>query len=309
MRGDAGGVGYAPAPATPLPDSALDDVELGYFDAKNAGRRLDAKPDSGVCGCCAGLCGCCCCLMCCCAAIFVQSCMRYASSVLSVNGFISAKASKPGAGTPPLPTPAPTPASMLSAGLRFSCSLALLLSAAVGLPDSAEVANALVAENSGMSVVCTGVKDIDGGLPAQNAPALRALAFSRGLVGRSLSVFGIGLVAPLRPFLSFDDALPPWDRARAAGTAGRGAGGGRMGESSARPERSAFLSASTSWRRARFSSLVLPSSERMASSSRSRSAMSPSSVVMYSVRSYPVSASIDRALVDSTSENRMVVAK
>lgn len=65
-----------------------------------------------------------------------------------------------------------------------------------------------------------------------------------------------------------------------AGTGGSSAGGGRSG--SARPSRRYFLRAAISWRRAMFSDLEEPSSERMASIRRSRSAMSPSRVVMYS---------------------------
>lgn len=69
-----------------------------------------------------------------------------------------------------------------------------------------------------------------------------------------------------------------------AGIAGRGAGGGRIGVSGRpRPSRSAFFKALISWRRATFSDFVLPSSVRMASMRRSRSAMSPSRVVMYSI--------------------------
>ena len=52
---------------------------------------------------------------------------------------------------------------------------------------------------------------------------------------------------------------------------------------SPRPARRVRLSAAISWRSAKFSDLDEPSSVRMASRSRSRSAMSPSSVDMYSV--------------------------
>ena len=52
---------------------------------------------------------------------------------------------------------------------------------------------------------------------------------------------------------------------------------------SPRPERRVRLSAAISWRSAKFSDLDDPSSVRMASRSLSRSAMSPSSVDMYSV--------------------------
>lgn len=60
------------------------------------------------------------------------------------------------------------------------------------------------------------------------------------------------------------------------------AGGGRSGEW--RESRRQRLRADISWRRAVFSERELPSSERIASIRRSRSAMSPSSVVMYSFR-------------------------
>jgi hypothetical protein len=64
---------------------------------------------------------------------------------------------------------------------------------------------------------------------------------------------------------------------------GIGPGGGRAGDS-ARPAeaRRAFLSAPISCLNAAFSDWLEPSSVRIASISRSRSAMSPSSVVIYS---------------------------
>lgn len=60
------------------------------------------------------------------------------------------------------------------------------------------------------------------------------------------------------------------------------AGGGRSG--AWRDSRRQRLRAEISWRRAVFSEWELPSSERIASIRRSRSAMSPSRVVMYSFR-------------------------
>lgn len=69
----------------------------------------------------------------------------------------------------------------------------------------------------------------------------------------------------------------------ARGGAGMGPGGGSAGES-ARPAeaRRAFLRALISCLNAAFSDWLEPSSVRMASMRRSRSAISPSSVVMYS---------------------------
>lgn len=63
---------------------------------------------------------------------------------------------------------------------------------------------------------------------------------------------------------------------------GSSAGGGRSG--GWRESRRQRLRAEISWRRAVFSERELPSSERIASIRRSRSAMSPSRVVMYSFR-------------------------
>ena len=70
--------------------------------------------------------------------------------------------------------------------------------------------------------------------------------------------------------------------ARVAGT-GMGPGGGSAGDSARAAEaRRAFLRAPISCLNAAFSDWLEPSSVRMASIRRSRSAMSPSSVVMYS---------------------------
>ena len=63
---------------------------------------------------------------------------------------------------------------------------------------------------------------------------------------------------------------------------GRGAGGGRLIEAPW-PSTRSFFKAVISWRRARFSDSCEPSTVRKWSSNRSRSAISPSSVVMYSV--------------------------
>ena len=116
---------------------------------------------------------------------------------------------------------------------------------------------------SGISVVCTGVTPPKAALPPQNA--LAADAARRGDDGRSFWVFGVtseelaGVRVARRP------------------------GGGSAGES-ARPAeaRRAFLSALISCLNAAFSDWLEPSSVRMASMRRSRSAISPSSVVMYS---------------------------
>jgi hypothetical protein len=72
--------------------------------------------------------------------------------------------------------------------------------------------------------------------------------------------------------------------ARLGAVAGMGPGGGSAGESARpTPARRAFLSALISCLNAAFSDWLEPSSVRMASMRRSRSEMSPSSVVMYSV--------------------------
>ena len=89
-----------------------------------------------------------------------------------------------------------------------------------------------------------------------------------------------------------------WASSAAALCAGRGAGGGRLrtGASSGEaadvvrevemiplPSMSVRFNAAISCLRARFSDCVDPNSERMASNSLSRSAMSPSSVEIYSI--------------------------
>jgi hypothetical protein len=178
-----------------------------------------------------------------------------------VNGFESIKASN-GAGLPGPPSVArPTLLTLLlllSAGLMFSCRVGF---------------RAALAMRSGMVTVCTGVMPPNGVvlLPPQNAFEAR-----RGDVaaGRSLCVFGV----------SRGDADAELRDVEAGGVIGSGLGGGRAGDS-ARPagERRAFLSALISCCRAAFSDLVEPSSLRIASMSRSRSATSPSRVLMYSV--------------------------
>ena len=151
-------------------------------------------------------------------------------------------------------------------GLIFSCNVGLFLPA--GLPDN-------TLERSGTSVVWTGVIPPT---PAPRLPPQKPRPTRRGDIGRSLCTFGVskGLFGGEGELLDAPDV-------NAAGTAGRGAGGGRTGVSMRPlPSSNAFLSAEISWRSARFSDLVLPSSLRMASIRRSRSAMSPSRVVMYS---------------------------
>ena len=195
-----------------------------------------------------------------------QSCMRYASSVFSVNGLRSANASKfeprlgcwnGESGNLGLGVVVPTPPKhgRFKAGLIFSCwSRCDCFSVNAG--------------KSGTRVACTGVippappKAVL--LPPQKARA----GVARGLVGRSFWVLGLASVRVLRLVFVTE------------GVAVRGAGGGRTGL--ARPSSMARLSASTSCLSATFSSFVEPSSSRMASIRRSRSAMSPSSVVIYS---------------------------
>jgi len=104
----------------------------------------------------------------------------------------------------------------------------------------------------------------------------RVLA-SRGLEGRSL----LGLGARRGEEGAGDGAELRAATVTAAETAGRGAGGGRTGAGLAC--KSDFLRISISCFRALFSDLVEPSSLRMASIRRSRSATSASRVVMYSV--------------------------
>ena len=177
-----------------------------------------------------------------------------------VNGFESINASNGGGLPGPPSVERPTLLTLLlllSAGLMFSCRAGL---------------RAAPAMRSGIVTVCTGVMPPNGVLlPPQNAFAAR-----RGdvVAGMSLCVFGV----------SRGDVDAELRDAEADDVIGSGPGGGRTGES-ARPagERRAFLSALISCCRAAFSDLVEPSSVRMASISRSRSATSPSRVVMYSV--------------------------
>lgn len=124
----------------------------------------------------------------------------------------------------------------------------------------------------GMKVVCTGVT------PMPPRPPQKALLPRRGEVGRSFWVLGVTIeeLELLATALEVDAI---------GGEAGDGrssAGGGRSG--SPRPSSRHFLRAEISCRRAMFSDLEEPSSERIASMRRSRSAISPSRVVMYSLR-------------------------
>ena len=133
------------------------------------------------------------------------------------------------------------------------------------------VADALAAKIGGTNVACTGVT------PMPPRPPQKARLLSLGEVGRSFCVFGVRT--------GEDEAVAGVGASVGVcggdtGTGGSSAGGGRSGR--ARPSRRHFLSAVISWRRAMFSDLDEPSSDRMASIRRSRSAMSPSSVVMYS---------------------------
>ena len=105
----------------------------------------------------------------------------------------------------------------------------------------------------------------------------RVLA-SRGLDGRSL----LGLGASKGEDGAGEGAEFLAATVTAAETAGRGAGGGSTGAGFAC--KSDFLRISISCFKALFSDLVEPSSLRMASIRRSRSATSASRVVMYSVR-------------------------
>ena len=176
-----------------------------------------------------------------------------------VNGFESINESN-GAGFPGPPSVArPTLLILLllSAGLMFSCSAGL---------------RAAPAMRSGIVTVCTGVMPPNGLLlPPQNAFAARR---GDAVAGRSLCVFAV----------SNGDVDAELRDAAAGGVIDSGLGGGRAGESaSPAGERRALLSALISCCKAAFSDLVEPSSVRIASMSRSRSATSPSRVVMYSV--------------------------
>jgi hypothetical protein len=179
-----------------------------------------------------------------------------------VNGFKSANASN-GAGFPAAPsverpTLLTTPL-VLSDGLIFSCKGEDLIAAP--------------ARRSGIVTVCTGVTPPNVLLPPQNALAAR-----RGDVeGRSLWILGV----------SNDDVDAELRSAGAGADIGKGLGGGRTGELECPAEpRRAFLSALISCCSATFSDFVEPSSVRMASMSRSRSATSPSSAPIYSVQGH-----------------------
>jgi hypothetical protein len=179
-----------------------------------------------------------------------------------VNGFESANASN-GAGFPAAPRVArPTLLIALLAlrdGLIFSCKVGDLIAAP--------------ASRSGIVTACTGVTPPKVLLPPQNALAAR-----RGDVeGRSLWILGVNK----------DDIDAELRGAGPGAEMGRGPGGGRTGELErpAAPRR-VFLSALISCCSAAFSDFVEPSSTRMASMSRSRSATSPSSALIYSVRKH-----------------------
>jgi hypothetical protein len=171
-----------------------------------------------------------------------------------LNGFESANESN-AAGFPAAPSVArPTLLMLLlvlSEGLIFSCRAGDLIAAP--------------ARRSGIVTVCTGVTPPNVVLlPPQNALVVR-----RGDVeGRSLWILGVS-------------------NAEVDAEIGIGLGGGRTGElERPAPPRRAFLSALISCCSATFSDFVEPSSTRIASIRRSRSATSPSSVVIYSVRKY-----------------------
>ena len=181
-----------------------------------------------------------------------------------LNGFESANESN-AAGFPAAPSVArPTLLMLLlalSAGLIFSCRAGDLIAAP--------------ARRSGIVTVCTGVTPPKVVLlPPQNALVAR-----RGdAEGRSLWILGVRS-AEVEVEL----------RAGVGAEIGIGLGGGRTGElARPAPPRRAFLRALISCCSAAFSDFVEPSSTRIASIRRSRSATSPSSVVIYSVRKYEV---------------------
>lgn len=194
----------------------------------------------------------------------VPKCRRdtYASSIFMLNGFESANESN-AAGFPAAPSVArPTLLMLLLAlsdGLIFSCRAGDLIAAP--------------ARRSGIVTVCTGVTPPNVVLlPPQNALVARL----EDADGRSLWILGVNSA-------EVDAEL----RAGVGAEIGIGLGGGRAGElARPAPPRRAFLSALISCCSAAFSDFVEPSSTRIASIRRSRSATSPSSVVMYSVRKY-----------------------
>ena len=190
----------------------------------------------------------------------VKTRQTHASSIFIVNGFVSMNESN-GAGLPGPPSvDRPTLLTLLlllSAGLIFSCRAGLRAPPAI---------------RSGIVTVCTGVMPPNAVLlPPQNAFAARR---GDAVAGRSLCVFGV----------SKGDVEAELRDAEAGGVRESGLGGGRTGESACpASERRAFLSAFISCCSAAFSDRVEPSSVRMASMSRSRSATSHSRVVMYSI--------------------------
>jgi hypothetical protein len=193
----------------------------------------------------------------------VPKCRRdtYASSIFIVNGFVSANESN-AAGFPGPPSVArPTllmPLLVLSDGLIFSCKVGDLIAAP--------------ARRSGIVTVCTGVTPPNVLLlPPQNALVARC----GDAEGRSLWILGVS-----------SDEVDAELREVGADT-GMWLGGGRTGElERPAPPRRAFLSTLISCCSAAFSDFVEPSSTRIASMRRSRSATSLSRVVIYSVRKY-----------------------
>jgi hypothetical protein len=184
----------------------------------------------------------------------------YASSIFIVKGFASANMSN-GAGLPGAPS-VERPMLLkvlltLSDGLIFSWRAGLIAAPAI---------------RSGIVTVCTGVTPPNALL----LPPQKALAARRGdaVEGRSLWVFGVS-----------NDEDGTFLDAGDGADIDSGLGGGSTGEL-ARPAeaRSAFLSALSSCCRTAFSDFVEPSSARIASMSRSRSATSLSSALIYSTR-------------------------
>lgn len=224
-----------------------------------------------------------------CTAMRPQRCILYASSVFIVNGVIPAMPNSPVpifistfalafGGTP------------LSSGFMFSCR-----------PDSARK----TPDSAGRRTVCTEVT------PPPSVEALPPQKREEEEEERSLCVLGVrsDFKEGARGEEDEEDGTEEEEgespRSSAALRSGSARGGGRFssarvasGESSdmeereerearedaGRPARRVRLRAVISCLSARFSDCVDPSSERMASRRRSRSAMSPSRVDMYSVR-------------------------
>lgn len=156
-------------------------------------------------------------------------------------------------------------------GFKFSWSEGFEVGVRRPFPTKAE------RDNSGTRVVWTGVNPpiVPKGFEPPPQKPDRVLA-SRGLDGRSL----LGLGASKGEGGAGDGAELRAATVAAAETTGRGAGGGSTGAGLAC--KSDFLRISISCFKAWFSDLVEPSSLRIASIRRSRSATSASRVVMYS---------------------------